>query len=389
MHVAIVSPYDPRPSREDDPAALRGGVEESLDRLASGLVARGHTVTVVCSAEREATETGADGVRFVRVKRRGALFRNPLAPLWRHVPDDADLVHVPGTYPFFSDYIPWREARRGRACVLDYHFDVHGTSLAMRAASVAHAKTLGRLMHRATRVVTKSLDYAAHSRALSKLPAGRLDWVPNAVDVDEFLLKHGYGEDILCVGRLVPYKGVDTLIEAMPQVHKQTRAKLVVAGDGPERAHLEALADELGAPVEFLGRVPRDRLLELYAEARLTVLPSANSQEAFGITLLESLASGTPVVASDLPGVREVAKLGGLTAPAREPAALADAITRAYREPLAFGTPEQLRERVRAEYAWPVVVARMERVYEQAILDARAKRPAGHATRRGTPGGSV
>ncbi|HET6403039.1 MAG TPA: glycosyltransferase family 4 protein [Candidatus Thermoplasmatota archaeon] len=366
MHVAIVSPYDPRPPAGADPKGLRGGVEEALDRCARGLAARGHDVTLLCSAPRAGDVRDEDGVRVVRVRRQGSLFRAPLAALWRHVPEGADVVHVPATYPLVSDLVPLRESKR-RAVVLDYHFDVHGTSLAMRAAAAAYGATMGRAMRRATRIVCKSLDYARHSSVLSKLPRERLDWVPNGVDLDDFPLSMGTRQDILCVGRLVPYKGVDVLLRAMPRIHDLTGAKLTLVGDGPEAARLRSLAAQLGAPVEFLGRVPNDELPRLYGAHKLTVLPSVNSQEAFGIALLESMATGTPVVASDLPGVREVASVAGLTATPGDPEALAEAVATALEAAPRFGAPDEIRARVAKQYAWPSVVEQLEAVYERAV----------------------
>lgn len=391
MRVAIVSPYDPRPGAGADPLALRGGVEEALDRCASGLAAAGHEVTVVTSATRAGVEDAPDGVRLLRVKRHGALFRNPIAFLGRHVPPDADVVHVPATYPLVSDLIPWRESRRGRATVLDYHFDVHGTSAAMRLAASAHRALLRPAMWRATRIVVKSLDYARASPVLATAPQERLDWVPNGVDMGEFDVRAPRGDGIVCVGRLVPYKGVDVLLRAMPRIYEETGAGLTVVGDGPEAPRLRALAKTMGAPVRFLGRAPREDLPHLYAEARLSVLPSVNSQEAFGMALLESMAAGTPVVASDLPGVREVASLAGLTATPGDPQALADAVVEAWRAPAKLGSPQAIRERVAERYAWPAVVARLVGVYAAALRDApllrgRATPLLGRGARAGGPG---
>ncbi|HUR67794.1 MAG TPA: glycosyltransferase family 4 protein [Candidatus Thermoplasmatota archaeon] len=387
MRVTIVSPYDPRPAPGGDPLGLRGGVEEALDRCASGLAARGHDVTIVCSAPSDAVATDADGVRVVRVRRRGALFRVPLAPLWRHVPADAQLVHVPATYPGVSDAIPWRERRSGRAVVVDHHFDVQGTSLAMRAAAALHGATLARAELAATRVVCKSADYAARSPFLSRVPRERLDVVPNGVDVDAFPLSQRRTPDILCVGRLVPYKGVHTLLAAMPRIHAETGARLTVVGDGPERARLHTLAARLRAPVHFRGRVTAAELPILYGSHRLTILPSANGQEAFGIALLESMATGTPVVASDLPGVREVASLAGAVAPANDAEALARAVVRAWREPRAFGSPGEIRARVAERYAWPRVLDALEAVYARALDEAASKRALAAPSRIRAPAG--
>lgn len=385
MRVAIVSPYDPRPpALSADPLALRGGVEEALDRCAQGLAARGHDVTVVTSAPEASDETAPDGVRFVRVRRRGIVFRTPIAPLARAIPDDADVVHVPATYPFVSDLVPWRERRRGRATVLDYHFDPQGTSAAMRTAAWLHRRLAGPAMLRATRIVAKSLDYAARSPLLSRLPEGRVACVPNGVDLDAFPLGKARGDDLLCVGRLVPYKGVDVLVRAMPRIHRETGARLVLVGDGPEAPRLKALARELDAPVDFRGRVAQEDLPGLYGQARLTVLPSVNTQEAFGMVLLESMATGTPVVASDLPGVREVASVAGLIAPPGDPTALAEAVARAWRDPGQFGAPSDIRARVEARFAWPSVVERLEAVYAEAVEEmARSRGVASRAAARG------
>lgn len=365
-----MSPYDPRPAAGADPQAFCGGVEDALDRCAAGLAERGHEVTLVCSALRPERVIDPDGVHVVRVKRHGAIFRSPIAALWRHLPADAEIVHVPATYPFVSDFIPLRESRH-RSVIVEYQFDVHGTSVAMRAAAALHRETLGRGMRRATRIVCKSVDYARHSPTLSRVPAAQLDVVPNGVDLDDFPLGRGRGPDLLFVGRLVPYKGLDTLIRAMARIHSETDARLTVIGDGPERARLVALAEALRAPVTFRGRVPREELARSYGVHRLTVLPSVNSQEAFGISLLESMATGTPVVASDLPGVREVASVAGALAPPRDVGALARAVVRAWRDPRKFGSPAEIRARVAATYAWPRVVEQLEAVYERAMKSRR------------------
>lgn len=371
MRVAIVSPYDPRPSDASDPMALRGGVEEALDRHAAGLAARGHEVTVVCSAAQAGREDCADGVRVVRVKRRGALFRNPVAPLGKAVPADAETVQVPATYPGYSDVLLERQRKLGRGTVLDYHFDPVGTSLAMNAAARVHRALLAPRMLRAHRVAAKSLDYARASPVLSRVPADRLDWVPNGVDVAEFDASRLRGDAVVCVGRLVPYKGVDVLIRAARAIHDATGAPVRVAGSGPEADRLRALVKELDAPVEMLGRLPREELSDLLARARVAVLPSVNGQEAFGIALLEAMAAGAPVVASDLPGVREVASLAGLTARAGDPVDLAQKVIEAWKDPARFGTPAQIRARVDATYGWEHVIERLEKVHAMAKEAAR------------------
>ena len=131
---------------------------------------------------------------------------------------------------------------------------------------------------------------------------------------------------ILFAGRLVPIKGVDTLIEAMPHV----RARLVIAGDGPERRALEARALARRASITFLGEVDTKRRDQLLREASCVVVPSrtlANGRtEGCPTIALEALAAGVPVVAT-------IGRANEIVAP-DDPIALARAIDRMLAAPL-------------------------------------------------------
>jgi glycosyltransferase involved in cell wall biosynthesis len=134
---------------------------------------------------------------------------------------------------------------------------------------------------------------------------------------------------VLYVGRLMAEKGVATLLRAMPLV---PAARLVIVGGGAERPRLEVLARELGIEtrVEFRGGVSdRSVLAAIFREAALFVLPSHS--EGLGCVLLEAMAAGVPIVATDVGGIPELIENGvnGLLVPAADVHALADAITRA------------------------------------------------------------
>lgn len=115
---------------------------------------------------------------------------------------------------------------------------------------------------------------------------------------------------ILFVGRLVEKKGCQFLLQAMRHVREKIKmAELVVIGDGPERAGLEALARELGGGIQFLGALPPERVKSELDAARVFCLPSVRAAngdaEGFGLVLLEAQASGVPVVTSAMGGAQE------------------------------------------------------------------------------------
>ena len=174
--------------------------------------------------------------------------------------------------------------------------------------------------------------------------------VPAVGDRDELRRRHGFdGPTLVFAGRLSLQKELDVLLRALDACEG---VALVVAGDGPERARLDALVGELGLGdrVRFLGAQPRKTVLELLAAADAEVLSSG--WENFPHSLIEGLAVGTPVIATGVGGVREIVTDGenGLLVPPGDPDALAAAIRR-------FFADGALRERLRA--AAPGSVARL------------------------------
>jgi glycosyltransferase involved in cell wall biosynthesis len=157
---------------------------------------------------------------------------------------------------------------------------------------------------------------------------------------------------IVTASRLVPLKGIDVAIAAMAHIHAP--ARLVIAGDGPERAALAAR----GTPrVAFLGEVPAARRDDLLREASVVVVPSrvmpSGRTEGTPMIALEALAAGVPVVASAVGGLVDLDGLR-LVAP-DDPRALAAAIDRAIAHPPA---PELLRQSV-AHLDWQTVARRI------------------------------
>ncbi|MEW6760104.1 MAG: glycosyltransferase family 4 protein [Pseudomonadota bacterium] len=170
---------------------------------------------------------------------------------------------------------------------------------------------------------------------------------------------------LLTVGHLVPVKAQELIIAALPLL---ADVRLVVAGDGPNRGMLEALARELGveARVQFLGAVPQAQLRGHYGNADALVL--ASSREGWANVLLESMACGTPVVASRVYGTPEVvaAPEAGVLMDERTPQGVADAVDR-----LRAAYPDRATTRRYAErFSWDDTTQGQVQLFER-ILDPR------------------
>jgi glycosyltransferase involved in cell wall biosynthesis len=214
-----------------------------------------------------------------------------------------------------------------------------------------------RALRRASRIVVPS-------RALAEIVAGwgfEAEVVPHAVSAPSIPEVSRDGRTLVFAGRLVRQKALSVAFEA---VRRNEEVTLLVAGDGPERAKIEA-----GAPanVRFLGAQPREQVFALMRAADATLLSS--DWESFGLVVAESLAVGTPVLAASAGGVGEVLEDGrnGLLVPAGDVEGLAAAIGRYFAD-------DDLRERLRAAAADSVRRLAPEEVYPryEAILEEAA-----------------
>jgi glycosyltransferase involved in cell wall biosynthesis len=181
---------------------------------------------------------------------------------------------------------------------------------------------------------------------------------------------------VLAVRRMVPRTGLDVLLRAWAEAAPRLGdSMLLLAGDGPERKVLEQMAEDLGiaGSVRFLGRVDDDGLLRCYHVAELSVVPSV-ALEGFGLVALESLACGTPVLATDSGGLPEA--LAPLDRRLVVPAGDAGALSARLEAALSGGQrlPDAARCRsYAATFGWPTVARRHREVYERAARPGAAR----------------
>jgi phosphatidylinositol alpha-mannosyltransferase len=211
--------------------------------------------------------------------------------------------------------------------------------------------------------------------------------IPNGVDTERF---HPGVEpfaewrvpgkvNVLFVGRLDPRKGVQVLLDAMPEVVARTggRVNLLVVGDSYLRTRFQASVAPSARPhVRFVGHVPSRDLPRWYATGDIFVSP-ALGHESFGIVLVEAMAAGRAVIASDIPGYRSVVVPGanGLCVPPGDVGALARAIVTLVEEPERRAALARCGRNRALEFAWPRVTDRIEAVYH----DVLARRGAVHS----------
>jgi glycosyltransferase involved in cell wall biosynthesis len=345
------------------------GLTIYAERVARALAQRGHQVTVLTSRfdpHLPGRET-VDGVEIVRPR---VLFRiskgviMPSMPVWAwRLIRQAEVVHL---HVPQLDAAPIALTARllRRPVVMTYHCDLRLPSGPVHTIANLASDFANHITARRSQVIVhNSRDYAAASPFLSSY-MDRVYPVPppvelvNVTQVDRqaFRAKFELKPDQRAIGmvaRLATEKGVEYLAQALPAVlekHPGARVLFVgphqnLVGEQAYARRLQPLIERLGEHWSFLGILSPLELASFYHECDLTVLPSINSTESYGIVQVESMLCGTPVVASDRPGVRIPVRMTGcgLTVPPGDPTALARAIIAVLDNPTAYrGRPESL-----------------------------------------------
>jgi rhamnosyl/mannosyltransferase len=362
-----------------------GGIENHLRLLSEGLVARGHSVTVLTSGRGRRSELREiGGVQVIAAGRLATVASAPLSPaLLAHMARQrADVVHLHMPDP--TGDLALALAGPRAPLVVSYHSDIVRQRRLLRLYAPLLRYTLGR----AARIITSSPAYARGSPFLG-LYTDRCAVVPYGIDLGRFArpdparvaaIRARYpGPLALFVGRLRYYKGVEQLVRAMALA--PGRALIIGADATVRRADLERLAQELGVAdrVHFLSVEDDAALPDYYHAADLFVLPSVERSEAFGIVQIEAQAAGLPVIATELgTGTSYVTLHGqtGIVVPPADPQALARAIhviTGSKTLARAFGAAG--RRRAEAEFSLGRMLDRIEALYADVRAETRGTIP--------------
>jgi glycosyltransferase involved in cell wall biosynthesis len=328
------------------------GLTIYAERLARALVRRGHSVTVLTSQYSPdlLSQESCDDVQVVRLPVRLKISKGVIMPsmLWRawKAVQQADIVHL--HLPQFDASLIALYARlQGKPVVLTYHCDLllpHGfvNSMANLVSDLTnHVSAI--LAHA---IVTNTQDYAESSPFLrGYLKKVHAIYVPvelipvTPADLESLRQKATIqpGQRIISmVARLASEKGVEFLAQALPAVlerHPQARVLYGgqhrnVWGEAAYASRLVPLIAQLGERWQFLGVISEAEKSALYHLSDVVTVPSLNSTESIGISQVEAMTCGTPVVASDLPGVRLPVQLTGMgmVVPPADAQALAQAL---------------------------------------------------------------
>ena len=355
---------------------VMGGIENHLHVVAREQARRGHDVTVLVTnpAGMKTSVREEEGVKVIRAARLATVASTPLSlslplELAKRRPD---IVHLQFPYPVgeISNLFFGRATRT----IISYQSDV------VRQAGILqlYNPLLRVVLRRADRILASSPNYIRSSPYLRPL-ADHCTVIPLGIDTERFaqpqpqsvevIRSHHPGPLLLFVGRLRYYKGLNYLIEAM----KQIEATLLVIGTGPEAANLgeQAYLAGVADKVRFLGDISDEHLPAYFQASDLFVLPSSQRSEAFGIVLLEAMATGTPLISTELntgtSWVNQHDKTG-LVVPPRNPDALAQAINSlladdARRQQMGVNA----QRRARTEFDYSLLVDRLLDLYQEVV----------------------
>jgi rhamnosyl/mannosyltransferase len=303
-------------------APFSGGIEENTKAVAEGL-ARNHLVTVLCNShEKGSAEETIGRVRVIRTATQFVWKSQPvgLATFLKVITLPADVVHFHAPNPWLSLALLMRMKFRkssGRL-VITHHMDIYGRPFLRMIAR----KLYNRLLLKTSLLIATSYKNISSSDDIQTacnsvaIPLG-LDLGRYVISEEERSEARDWGKTlssgrpiVAFVGRHARYKGLDVLIKALaldPTLFG------LIAGDGPYTSAIHEEASRLGIQdrVMFLGSISHAEKLRLLAAADVFAFPSTEKTEAYGISQVEAMAMGAPVVASNLPtGVTDVSRAG-------------------------------------------------------------------------------
>ena len=353
-----------------------GGVENYVRCLSKELAAVGHEVGVICS-DRSDGQNIPDCIDVKSLRFIGKVANTDITPSLplQLLREDFDILHTHIPTPWSADWSALASMLKEKPLVLTYHNDIVGKGLMDYVANLYNHSALKILLRTTDRIIIARNENRSHQ---IKNYVDKIKVIPIGVDTKAFEpIDVELLGDIFFLGILDEfhmYKGLDILLGALKIVKGgHPHVKLLVGGSGALACYYTDLAKRLGLHenVEFLGFVPGDALKKYYNGCKIFVLPSTDpAQEGFGIVLLEAMACGRPVIATDIAGAAEDIKKSsaGLVVGRKSEVELAKAILFLLdNEDFAAEMGSSARRLVEEKYSWKMVAHQTEKVYRELV----------------------
>jgi len=285
-----------------------GGIQSHIHDLASLQKSTDQVSILVANTKAKTIKYTIDGIEVIKVAAFGTIASAPIAitfPFWlKRITKNYDIIHFHLMNPL--SVISYLITRPRCRIVATFHNDIVKRNILYKISTIlTHA-----FLRKTHKIIITSPNILNTSELLQAY-ANKCEIVPLGIDDDKFKMtkfiedktnqikRSLKGHIILFIGRLVPYKGISYLINAM----KEVKGTLLIIGDGPLKENLvqQVYKSELIKSVHFLGNVS-DRILPAYYHAcDLFVLPSINNSEGYGLVQLEAQICGKPVISTNLP----------------------------------------------------------------------------------------
>jgi glycosyltransferase involved in cell wall biosynthesis len=361
--------------------ASTGGVETYVRELSTALSDRGHSVSVICAGVQGSPVSCDPRIRTIALPSRFRLANTdiPLSFPARVLGEDPDVIHAHLPTPWSADWSGFAARRKNIPLVLGYYNDIAGKGMFRHVARTYNRLLLPRLLDTAGRIVILRAEPLPPAlRAFRE----KVVVIPPGVDCERFAPREGEVDEagdiffLSVLDRYHGYKGLEVLLRASALVKdRYPGLRVIVGGEGEEKARYRQMARDLGLSknVRFEGHIPGHQVAEYYRKTGIFVLPSTDPDlEGFGIVALEAMASGRPVVTTDVPGVAKdlVAEKAGIVVKRHDVQGLADALLYLLDHDDEMRRMGRHGRRVAMDrYSWATVAERFEVLYREVLDD--------------------
>ncbi len=371
-----------------------GGIGQSAKRFADILETENDLITFTLKPKIE-TAADSETIKYLNPTFRYGHGGLPFSLLFLLRKFDCLYLH----YPFFgAAEIIWLFLlfHPRKKIIIHYHMDTNSLAWFLKPLAWPSSLIKNSLFKRAEKITVSSLDYIKNGQLnrfankypekfqeipfgldtnlyTPKIPDGGRGLIAKTKEIVNFVTKNFIKRgqvNLLFVGGLDSahyFKGLIVLFEALTKLeHKYWRLNIVGSGNLKEEYQEQAFKLGLGNKVKFLGRLDEISLIKTYQTSDIFILPSINRHEAFGLVLTEAMACGVPVIASSLPGVRQVFRNGldGLLAEPGDAQDLAEKIAKLIgNEPKRISMGKSARQYAVLRYSLESVAEKLRKIF--------------------------